>query len=160
MAASGLWFDEQRRHAHRLRGMRGRSPDTGTAVEQRFLGRQIQLVDQPVHRRTAIDPQQPLERAELTVERARVARQRRSQTQITALGNLPNAVIGEPVTSMAGHDVLRHRWPAQIGVSASRGWPIPLPGRPVRACWPRRRVLPELRPAWPAQPRWLSARPR
>ena len=33
-----------------------------------------QLVDQPVHRRTAIDPQQPLERAELTVERARVAR--------------------------------------------------------------------------------------
>ena len=47
-AAPGLWFDAQRRHAHRLRGIRGRSPDTGTAVEQRFLGRQIQLVDQPV----------------------------------------------------------------------------------------------------------------
>ena len=71
-----LWFDEQRRHAHRLRGLRGRSPVTGTAVEQRFLGRQIQLVDQPVHRRTAIDPQQPLERAELTVVRAKIARQR------------------------------------------------------------------------------------
>ena len=40
-----LWFDAQRRHAHRLRGLRGRSPVTGTAVEQRFLGRQIQLVD-------------------------------------------------------------------------------------------------------------------
>ena len=106
VAAPGLWFDEQRRHAHRLRGIRGRSPDTGTAVEQRFLGRQIQLVDQPVQsRRTAIDPQQPLERAELTVERARVARQRRSQTHITALGNLPNAVIGEPVTSSVGHGV-------------------------------------------------------
>ena len=101
-----LWFDAQRRHAHRLRGLRGRSPDTGTAVEQRFLGRQIQLVDQPVHRRTANDPQQPLERAELTVERAKIARQRRSQTQITALGILPNAVIREPVTSSVGHDVL------------------------------------------------------
>ena len=72
-AAPGLWFDEQRHHAHRLRGLRGRSPDTGTAVEQQFLGRQIQLVNQPVQsRRTAIDPQQPLERAELTVERAKI----------------------------------------------------------------------------------------
>jgi len=43
-AAPVLWFDAQRRHAHRLRGLRGRSPVTGTAVEQRFLGRQIQLV--------------------------------------------------------------------------------------------------------------------
>ena len=31
---------------------------------------------------------------------------RKSQTQITALGNLPNAVIREPVTSSVGHDVL------------------------------------------------------
>jgi hypothetical protein len=38
VAAPGLWFDEQRRHAHPLRGIRGRSPHTGTAVEQRFLG--------------------------------------------------------------------------------------------------------------------------
>jgi hypothetical protein len=60
-AAPVFWFDAQRRHAHRLRGLRGRSPVTDTAVEQRFLGRQIQLVDQPVHRRTAIDPQQPLD---------------------------------------------------------------------------------------------------
>ena len=35
----------------------------------------------------------------------KVARQR-SPTQITALGNLPNAVIREPVTSSVGHDVL------------------------------------------------------
>ena len=92
-AAPVLWFDAQRRHAHRLRGLRGRSPVTGAAVEQRFLGRQIQLVDQPVHRRTAIDPQQPLERAELTVVRAQDCASKKSQTQITALGNLPNAVI-------------------------------------------------------------------
>src|SRR6476620_1749893 len=51
------------------------------------------------------DPQQPLERAELTVERAQGCAPR-SPTQITALGNLPSAVIREPVTSGVGHDVL------------------------------------------------------
>jgi hypothetical protein len=105
-AAPVLWFDEQRRHAHRLRGLRGRSPDTGTAVEQRFLGRQIQLVDQPVHRRTAIDPQQP-SRTRRTHRRACPdCAPKKSQTQITALGNLPNAVIPDAVTSSVGQDVL------------------------------------------------------
>ena len=33
-------------------------------------------------------------------------RAKRSQTEITALGNLPNAVIREPVTSSVGQDVL------------------------------------------------------
>jgi hypothetical protein len=42
--------------------------------------------------------------------------------------------------------------PAQIGVSASRRPPIPLPDPPVRACWQRRCVLPEHRPAWAPQP--------
>jgi hypothetical protein len=42
---------------------------------------------------------------------------KRSQTEITALGNLPNAVIRESVTSSVGHDVfLRHRSPAQSDV--------------------------------------------
>jgi hypothetical protein len=48
--------------------------------------------------------------------------------------------------------VVRHRSPAQIGVSASRRPPIPLPDPPVRACWQRRCVLPEHRPAWAPQP--------
>jgi len=38
----------------------------------------------------------PLERAELTVERAKICAPKRPQTQITALGIAPNAVIGEP----------------------------------------------------------------
>jgi hypothetical protein len=32
-------------------------------------------------------------------------RAKRSQTEITALGNLSNAVIGEPVTSCVGQEV-------------------------------------------------------
>ena len=84
--------NEQRRHAHRLRGIRGRSPNTGTAVEQRFFG------VRPARRSTSppLDFNRPQQLSSaLTVERAKIARLR-SQTQITALGNLPNAVTGEP----------------------------------------------------------------
>ena len=82
-------------HAHRLRGLRGRSPDTGTAVERRFLGRQIQLVDQPV-RAVGLQSIRNSLSNELTIARAKICASKKSQTQITALGNLPNAVIGEP----------------------------------------------------------------
>ena len=75
---------------------RGRSPDTGTAVEQRFLGRQTSssinqstVGLQSIRNNLSNAPNSPS-----SVPRLRG--QRRSQTQITALGNLPNAVIGEP----------------------------------------------------------------
>jgi hypothetical protein len=50
------------------------------------------------------DPQQPLERPHSPSSVPRL-RAKRSQTEITALGNLPNAVIREPVTSSVGQDV-------------------------------------------------------
>jgi hypothetical protein len=75
--------------------IRGRSPNAGTAVEQRFLGRQIQLVDQPV-RAVGLQSIRNSLSNELTIARAKICASKKSQTQITALGNLPNAVIGEP----------------------------------------------------------------
>ena len=96
-------FDSSGVNAHRLRG---RSPVTGTAVEQRFLGRKLQLVDPQSTVGVQADPQQPSRTRRTHRRGCQECASKKSQTQITALGNLPNAVIREPVTSSVGQDVL------------------------------------------------------
>jgi hypothetical protein len=96
-------FDSSGVNAHRLRG---RSPVTGTAVEQRFLGRKLQLVDPQSTVGVQADLQQPSRTRRTHRRGCQECASKKSQTQITALGRVPSAVIPEPVTSSVGQDVL------------------------------------------------------
>jgi hypothetical protein len=96
-AAPGLRFDAQRRHAHRLRG------HTRQVPQHRHRSRAaIPRPSDSARRSTSPEPSDCNRSASLSSAPnspssvPRFARQRRSQTQITALGIAPNAVIGEP----------------------------------------------------------------
>jgi hypothetical protein len=98
----------------RQRRLRGRGPaataDRRRARRRRRAGRYLRSLassppglSAPAGRAGGITPD-ALPRAGAQPTGRRIARF--AQTQITALGNLPNAVIPEPVTSSVGQDVL------------------------------------------------------